>query len=80
MDVSLDFTSAYPRYSFTIADMEVIHSYIEAMHGVTKGPQYIRLAARACARIRWCIDRYGDDGYGDKPETMTPVEYWIQHS
>jgi hypothetical protein len=25
------------------------------------------------------IDRYGDDGYGDKPEDMSRVVYWFQH-
>jgi hypothetical protein len=26
-----------------------------------------------------CIDRYGDDGYGDKPQDMSRVVYWFQH-
>jgi hypothetical protein len=26
-----------------------------------------------------CIDRYGDDGYGDKPADMSRVVYWFQH-
>jgi hypothetical protein len=26
-----------------------------------------------------CIDRYGDDGYGDKPAEMSRVVYWFQH-
>jgi hypothetical protein len=25
------------------------------------------------------IDRYGDDGYGDKPADMSRVIYWFQH-
>jgi hypothetical protein len=25
------------------------------------------------------IDRYGDDGYGDKPQDMSRVVYWFQH-
>jgi hypothetical protein len=25
------------------------------------------------------IDRYGDDGYGDKPADMSRVVYWFQH-
>jgi hypothetical protein len=25
------------------------------------------------------IDRYGDDGYGDKPAEMSRVVYWFQH-
>jgi hypothetical protein len=26
-----------------------------------------------------CIDRYGDDGYGDKPADMSRIIYWFQH-
>jgi hypothetical protein len=26
-----------------------------------------------------CIDRYGDDGYGDKPAEMSRIVYWFQH-
>jgi hypothetical protein len=26
-----------------------------------------------------CIDRYGDDGYGDKPTDMSRIVYWFQH-
>jgi hypothetical protein len=26
-----------------------------------------------------CIDRYGDDGYGDKPADMSRIVYWFQH-
>jgi hypothetical protein len=26
-----------------------------------------------------CIDRYGDDGYGDKPQDMSRIVYWFQH-
>ena len=25
------------------------------------------------------INRYGDDGFGDKPEGMSRVQYWAQH-
>ena len=25
------------------------------------------------------IKRYGDDGYGDKPESMNRITYWAQH-
>jgi hypothetical protein len=25
------------------------------------------------------IDRYGDDGYGDKPADMSRIIYWFQH-
>ena len=25
------------------------------------------------------ISRYGDDGFGDKPEGMSRVQYWAQH-
>jgi hypothetical protein len=25
------------------------------------------------------IDRYGDDGYGDKPTDMSRIIYWFQH-
>jgi hypothetical protein len=25
------------------------------------------------------IERYGDDGYGDKPVDMNRVEYWLAH-
>lgn len=25
------------------------------------------------------IDRYGEDGYGDKSEEMDTVEYWLAH-
>ncbi len=25
------------------------------------------------------IDRYGDDGYGDRPEDMSRIIYWFQH-
>ena len=25
------------------------------------------------------IERYGDDGYGDKPESMNRITYWSQH-
>ena len=25
------------------------------------------------------IERYGDDGYGDKPESMNRITYWAQH-
>jgi hypothetical protein len=25
------------------------------------------------------LDRYGDDGYGDKPADMSRIVYWFQH-
>jgi hypothetical protein len=31
---------------------------------------------RAVVRM---IDRYGDDGYGDKPADMSRIVYWFQH-
>jgi hypothetical protein len=40
-------------------------------------PQHAQLdTLRAVLR---CIDRYGDDGYGDKPADMSRVVYWFQH-
>jgi hypothetical protein len=40
-------------------------------------PQRVQLDTfRAVLRM---IDRYGDDGYGDKPADMTRVVYWFQH-
>ena len=29
--------------------------------------------------IIYSIRNYGDDGYGDKPEGMSRVQYWAQH-
>ena len=29
--------------------------------------------------IRDLIDRYGETGFGDKPNDLTPVQYWLQH-
>ena len=29
--------------------------------------------------VRNNIDRFGEDGYGDKPDHMDPVEYWLAH-
>jgi hypothetical protein len=25
------------------------------------------------------IDRFGEDGYGEKPVHMDPVDYWLSH-
>ena len=39
----------------------------------------VRLQNDAIWRICVIMERYGDDGYGDKPEGMSRVQYWAQH-
>ena len=32
-----------------------------------------------CRQVKRLIDRYGEDGYGDKPKHMDTYSYWLQH-
>ena len=44
-------------------------------------------SARKIKRYTWetsikiidLINRYGEDGYGDKPKDMNRVQYWLAH-
>jgi hypothetical protein len=38
-----------------------------------------RLIRRVISIVRRLIEDYGDDGYGDKPEGVCRVEYWLAH-
>ena len=30
-------------------------------------------------RVCWLINRYGEDGYGDRPAAIEVFPYWLQH-
>ena len=46
---------------------------VERMHGVRAARE------EGVRNVRQLIERYGDDGMGDKPPEISRVVYWFQH-
>ena len=61
---------------FTELEVDILREYTKMMSGKTRGdPMW-----NAVMNVKCLIDRYGDTGFGDKPEHMNRVEYWLYHS
>ena len=64
----------------------MIAQFIRIKFGIqesTSASIFPRKCKKAYCETLWELDRlmgrYGDDGFGDKPEHMNRVEYWLAH-
>mgnify|MGYP006874415544 CR=1 FL=1 len=64
---------------WTEEEMEIIKEFSTIITGKKSGRQWNSKRAEIARNVRDLIERYGDDGYGDKPKDMNRVEYWISH-
>ena len=65
---------------FEMAQRNMIREYIRVVYG--RGEADVipyRFHAHITSKVRNLIRRYGETGYGDKPESMDTVEYWLSH-
>ena len=44
-----------------------------------KSKVYCKVRRKILTAVHNNINRFGEDGYGDKPDHMDPVEYWLSH-
>ena len=51
---------------------------LEKLHG-RMNSKYRRQYSNLCCELLQMIDRYGETGFGNKPEDMSPTAYWVQH-
>jgi hypothetical protein len=64
---------------YTEAELEMIKDYTTIMTGKSKGGIFKNHFRKTIWAVTEFIERYGDDGYGDKPSDMNRVEYWLSH-
>ena len=65
---------------FEMAQRNMIREYIRVVYG--RGEADVipyRFHAHITSKVRNLIRRYGETGFGDKPESMDTVEYWLSH-
>ena len=58
---------------------EIIKNYAAIITGCKSGKKWRHKCSETAIRVKKLIERYGDDGYEDKPKDMNRVEYWISH-
>lgn len=78
-------------FEMTPSRLEMIHRYMESKYNLNheefekmngrrkEKKRYLVLRWKITTGIQDSIDRYGQDGFGDKPLEMDLVEYWISH-
>ena len=71
----------------TSDEREIIQRYVCVLIGVESVSElkraqkrtYSMTFAKVVHAVMRNIDSYGEDGMGDKPETMNRIAYWVQH-
>ena len=65
----------------TNEEHELIAQYVRIMNGVedVETPKWKNKRRTVYYKICRLIDRYGEDGMGDKPPKMNRVAYWLAH-
>ncbi len=66
---------------FTKDEYQEILNYVFIITGETKSSsgKFKRKYGKVLMGLTNLIESYGDDGYGDKPEGLSRVAYWLQH-
>ena len=72
---------------FTEHEYATIRAYVEDIVGIkaeasslrAERIKYSKTVSAVRAAVERMIDDYGDSGFGDKPEDMCRVVYWLQH-
>ena len=64
---------------WTTEERKMIMDYATLMTGKKSGKAFKEYTSKTAVNIKYFIERYGDDGYGDEPKDMSRVEYWIAH-
>ena len=62
-------------YKLNPKQEEIVADYMRAIYNREDRPLYFHIVRR----VRRLIDYYGETGYGNKPEAMDTVEYWLSH-
>ena len=60
-------------------EIVIINEYATVLTGKKSGREWNRKRCEISQKIIYLIERYGDDGYNDKPQDMNRVVYWISH-
>ena len=63
-------------------EIQLIMKYTDIMTGerdMRRNSKWRKAYINNLETVIGFIDRYGDDGYGDKPIEMPRVEYWLSH-
>ena len=66
-------------YKYTEAEKNMVREYAQIMTGHNSGPIFKKKVGATIIKIEELMDRYGEDGHGDKPDNMNRVEYWLAH-
>ncbi|MHA2039113.1 MAG: hypothetical protein ACW98X_22025 [Promethearchaeota archaeon] len=64
---------------WTKEEIKIFKNYASIMTGKKSGKIFKCKMSETARRVKELIERYNEDGYGDKPPEMNRVEYWIQH-
>ena len=64
---------------WTTEDRKAIDSFATILTGKKTGRNFNAKRAETARRVKELIERYGDTGFGDKPDDMNRVIYWISH-
>lgn len=68
------------RFILTDEDAEAVHDFVASFFTFdTHGAEYDALVLFVTSFATRQIERYGDDGYGDKPEHLNRYAYWASH-
>lgn len=67
--------------TFTTEEHEYIREYVRVSHGVkdVSTRKMKKVWRDIYFKVRELIERYGEDGMGDKPIDMNRVVYWLSH-
>ena len=68
-------TSPDNMFELSPDQYKFVNDYIRAVYNTNDRSLYFHIIRK----VRELIERYGETGYGNKPETMDTVEYWLSH-
>jgi len=65
---------------WTEQEIKIIKDYVSATTQLKiNSRDFKKKMSETAIRVKDLIERYGDDGFGNKPKDMNRVLYWISH-
>jgi hypothetical protein len=64
---------------WTDEEIEIFKNYTSVVTGLESGRAFKDKVLETAREVKRLIERYGDTGFGKKPEEMNRVEYWLSH-
>lgn len=64
---------------YTKEERDMIKNYATIKTGFKSGKKWRAMVCETSIKLIKLVELYGDDGFGNKPETMNRIEYWLGH-